>query len=166
MPSYIQEEGDLIFPLRRHGICGRISHGRKNPFQEVYMPNFGELLRRLRGSRSQREVATDLQMPVTTLSTLENQETVPRGPVLKKLAVYFGVSVTYFYSSSASEMKSTCAASAWLQRVRHNSNIKETIATYAPPDYPEEIKNKIAEKIAERISKNKRGNKTSNRSET
>ena len=38
------------------------------------MPKFGELLRRLRGDRSQREVADELGMPVTTLSTLENQE--------------------------------------------------------------------------------------------
>ena len=125
------------------------------------MPNFGELLRRLRGGRSQREAAAELQMPVTTLSTLENQQSVPRGPVLKKLAGYYGVSISYFYSSSAAEMKPTGAASAWLQTVRRDSNVKETIATYAQPDYSEEIKNKIAEKIAEKVSERKSGNKTS-----
>jgi transcriptional regulator with XRE-family HTH domain len=130
------------------------------------MQNFGELLRRLRGGRSQREVAGELQMPVTTLSTLENQQSVPRGPVLKKLAGYYGVSVSYFYTSSATEMKPTSAASAWLQTVRRDSNVKETIATYAQPDYSEEIKNKIAEKIAEKVIEKKRGNKTSPGSKT
>ena len=80
------------------------------------MPDFGQLLRRLRGGRSQREIAVELQMPVTTLSTLENQEAVPRGLVLKKLAGYFGVSVSYFYSSSASEMRATGAASRGCRR--------------------------------------------------
>jgi transcriptional regulator with XRE-family HTH domain len=130
------------------------------------MPNFGELLRRLRGGRSQREAAAELQMPVTTLSTLENQQSVPRGPVLKKLAGYYGVSISYFYSSSATEMKPTGAASAWLQTVRQNANVKETIATHASPDYSEEMKDKIAEKIAERVSEKKRGNKTSHSSKT
>jgi transcriptional regulator with XRE-family HTH domain len=130
------------------------------------MPDFGQLLRRLRGGRSQREAAAELQMPVTTLSTLENQQTVPRGPVLKKLAGYYGVSVSYFYSSSATEMKPTGAASAWLQTVRRDSNVKETIATYAQPDYSEEIRSKIAEKIAEKVSEKKRGNKTSHGSKT
>lgn len=130
------------------------------------MPDFGQLLRRLRGGRSQREVATELEMPVTTLSTLENQQNVPRGPVLKKLAGYYGVSVTYFYSSAATEMKPTGAASAWLRTVRHDSSAKDKIATYAQPDYSEEIKDKIAEKIAEKISEKKSGNKTSHGSKT
>jgi len=46
------------------------------------MENFGERLRRLRGDRSQKEVATKLGLPVTTLSSLENQDTIPRGEVL------------------------------------------------------------------------------------
>jgi transcriptional regulator with XRE-family HTH domain len=119
------------------------------------MPTFGELLRRLRGTRSQREVAADLKMPVTTLSTLENQESVPRGPVLKRLADFHGVSLTYFYTSSASEMKPSGAASAWLQTLRQEVHAKETIATYASPDYTDETKNKIAQKISERIRENK-----------
>ena len=130
------------------------------------MPDFGQLLRRLRGGRSQREVAAELQMPVTTLSTLENQQSVPRGTVLKKLAGHYGVSVSYFYSSSATEMKPTGAASAWLQTVRRDSNVKETIATYAQPDYSEEIQDKIAEKIAEKVNEKKRGNKTSHGGKT
>jgi transcriptional regulator with XRE-family HTH domain len=105
-------------------------------------------------------------MPVTTLSTLENQQAVPRGLVLKKLAGHFGVSVSYFYSSSASEMRPTSAASAWLQTVRRDTKVKETIATHAPPDYSDEMKDKIAEKIAERVSEKRRGNKTSHSSKT
>ena len=128
------------------------------------MPYFGELLRRLRGARSQREVAGELQMPVTTLSTLENQQGVPRGPMLKKLADYYGVSASYFYSSSAAEMKPTGAASAWLQTVRQNSNVKDTVATYASPDYSDEVKNKIAEKIAEKLNEKNRATKTSHHS--
>src|SRR5690348_15201180 len=100
------------------------------------MPNFGELLRRLRGDRPQREIAEDLRMPVTTLSTLENQETAPRGPVVRKLASYYGVSVSYFYSTASTEMKSSAAASAWLKKVRTRSDVKDgVIATYAAPDY-------------------------------
>lgn len=130
------------------------------------MPDFGQVLRRLRGGRSQRQVADELEMPVTTLSTLENQSNVPRGLVLKKLAGYYGVSVTYFYSSTATEMKPTGAASAWLQTVRHDSSAKDRIATYAAPEYSEEIKDKIAAKISEKISEKKSGDKTSHRSKT
>jgi transcriptional regulator with XRE-family HTH domain len=122
------------------------------------MPNFGELLRRLRGGRPQREVAADLGMPVTTLSTLENQQSVPRGPVLKKLASYYGVSVTYFYQTTGSEMKPSNSAREWLDYLRGRPPVKDTIATHAPPEYPEEIKKQFAEKIRE-----KRDASTSNR---
>ena len=46
--------------------------------------DFGSRLRRLRGTRTQKQVAADLQMPITTLSTLENQQAVPRGVMLKR----------------------------------------------------------------------------------
>jgi len=141
-----------------------LAPGRNNSNQEMYMPKFGELLRRLRGNRSQREVAADLQMPVTTLSTLENQESIPRGPVLKKFAGYYGVSLAYFYTGSGSEVRSTGAASAWLQTVRKGVDVphaKETIATYASADFSEDFKNKIADKIAQKLSEKKSANKTS-----
>jgi transcriptional regulator with XRE-family HTH domain len=144
----------------------RLKPDGKNPYREGNMPDFGELLRRLRSDRSQREIAADLKMPVTTLSTLENQRTIPRGPVLKKFADYYGVALAYFYSNSASEMKPTGAASAWLQAVRRERNVKETIATYATADYPDEVKDEIGQKIAAKIAENKRGHKTSRRNET
>lgn len=114
------------------------------------MPEFGDLLRRLRGNRSQREVATELEMPVTTLSTLENQASVPRGPVLKKLSEYYDVPPTYFYSGSALRMKPSESARDWLALVRSDTDSKETIATYAGPDFPDSLKAKLAEKIRER----------------
>lgn len=114
------------------------------------MPKFGELLRRLRGSRSQREVSLELGMPVTTLSTLENQDTLPRGPVLKKFADYYGVPLTYFYPAITSEPKATDSARAWLKQVAQEANGIEGIATHAPPEYPEEIKRMFAEKIREK----------------
>ena len=110
------------------------------------MPKFGELLRRLRGDRSQREVAKELGMPVTTLSTLENQGFVPRGPVLRRLTEYFGVSATYFYPAAPVTMKPSDSAREWLALVRQ-STAKEAIATYAPPEFPEDIKQELAEKI-------------------
>lgn len=113
------------------------------------MAGFGDLLRRLRGNRTQKQVANDLQMPITTLSTLENQENLPRGPVLKKLADYYGVPLTYFYSSSTSEMKPTDAAKAWLQHVR-SAAVKDTIATFAPPDFSEEFKRRVADTIKQK----------------
>ena len=101
--------------------------------------HFGELLRRLRGPRTQKEVSTDLDMPVTTLSSLENQESVPRGPVLKRLADYYGVEITYFYSAPTSEMSSTSTAREWLLSLRDKPGVaKDAIATLAPPDYPDE----------------------------
>lgn len=114
------------------------------------MATFGELLRRLRGQLSQRRVAEDLKMPVTTLSSLEHREGVPRGTVLKKLADYYGVPLGYFYSPSASEMRPSCAAKAWLQAVREQSDAKETVATHAPPGYPDEVRDLIARRIREK----------------
>ena len=114
------------------------------------MPGFGELLRRLRGTRSQRDVAADLAMPVTTLSTLENQESVPRGPVLKRLADYYGVQLTYFYPPTASEMKPSDPAREWLRSLSHKSIDQEVIATYAPPDYPDAVKKQFAQKIRQK----------------
>jgi transcriptional regulator with XRE-family HTH domain len=111
------------------------------------MPDFGELLRRLRGARSQKEVASDLEMPVTTLSTLENQNQVPRGAVLKRLADYYGVPLTYFYPPTTSKMVTTDSARQWLEEVRKGSIDNDAIATHAPPDYPEEAKKRFAEKI-------------------
>jgi len=112
--------------------------------------SFGELLRRLRGSRAQREVAEELGMPVTTLSTMENQETAPRGLVLKKLADYYGVPLTYFYSGPTSRMQSSAPAREWLLSLKERSVKNTGIATHAPPEYSDSVKKEFAEKIKQK----------------
>lgn len=123
------------------------------------MANFGELLRRLRGSRPQKDVAAELDMPVTTLSTLENQAAIPRGAMVKRLADHYRVPMVYFYASVASEMKSSDSAKEWLKSLRENTDAKDAIAAHAPLDYPDEIKSKIVEKIRQvKNAKTARGN--------
>jgi transcriptional regulator with XRE-family HTH domain len=114
------------------------------------MPKFGELLRRLRGERSQREIAAELGMPVTTLSTLENQDSVPRGPMLRKLCDYFSVPPSYFYPGAPAPMRPSDAAREWLSQVRANATAKDTIATYAPPEFSDEMKRHLAERIRQK----------------
>jgi transcriptional regulator with XRE-family HTH domain len=111
---------------------------------------FGERLRRLRGNRQQKQIASELDMPVTTLSTLERQTSVPRGAVLKRLADYFGVPVSYFYGETSFEMKSSDGAKAWLQALREKAIDKDAIATHASPKYSEEVKKLFAQKIREK----------------
>lgn len=111
------------------------------------MAGFGDLLRRLRGSRTQKEVASLLEMPVTTLSTLENQEAVPRGAVLKRLADFYGVPLNYFYAAPSAEMKATDTAKAWLHQLKNTAAKEATIATYGPPHLSKELKQRIAEAI-------------------
>lgn len=114
------------------------------------MAGFGDSLRRLRGSRTQKEIASSLGMPVTTLSTLENQETVPRGAVLKRLADFYGVPLSYFYSAPSAEMKATDAAKAWFQKLKKNNAKVNAIATFASPDFPEDLKQRIADTIKQK----------------
>lgn len=114
------------------------------------MAGFGDSLRRLRGSRTQKEVAFELGMPVTTLSSLENQDTVPRGAVLKRLADYYGMPLSYFYSAPSAEMKSTDAAKAWLRQLKNSQVKSNAIATFASPDFPEDLKERIAHTIKQR----------------
>lgn len=88
-------------------------------------------------------------MPVTTLSTLENQDSVPREPVLRRLAEYYRVPPAHFYSAAPVTMKPSASAREWLALVRQ-STAKDGIATYAPPEFPEAVKTKLAERIRQR----------------
>ena len=124
-----------------------------------HLSTFGDRLRRLRGGRQQKNVAAELDMPVTTLSTLENQDSVPRGAVLKKLADYFGVPISYFYGEAIFDIKSNDAARAWLHTIREKSVDKDVVAMHAPPEYSEE-ENKL---FAKRIREKKRGQTSHNR---
>src|SRR5262245_1377395 len=78
--------------------------------------HFGERLRRLRGSKSQREIAEALQMPPTTYASLERQEDIPRGEMLRRLTGFFKVPVNYFYPSDPT--RSDQLAKAWLGALR------------------------------------------------
>jgi transcriptional regulator with XRE-family HTH domain len=114
------------------------------------MENFGQRLRRLRGDRSQREVATGLGIPPTTLSTLENQETVPRGETLQKLAEYFKVPMSYFFRQTNIELKGSDSARAWLQHLQQPVVGKDTVATQANASLDEDIKEQIAQRLRKR----------------
>jgi transcriptional regulator with XRE-family HTH domain len=122
------------------------------------MQNFGLRLRKLRGDRSQKEVAAELGMPVTTLSTLENQDTIPRGEVLQKLAECYKVPINYFYKAVATEIKASAAAQAWVQQLREHDEGKDTVATQSNILLDDKDLEKIAERMRQRraqISDNK-----------
>lgn len=112
------------------------------------MAHFGERLRMLRGTRSQKEVAKGLRMPQTTLSTLENQQTVPRGEVLRRLADYFGTGVDYFFPSESAQP--SAAARAYLRSIRHAIPDSKTVVTHSTLQLDGETKNKIHERIRQK----------------
>ena len=114
------------------------------------MENFGERLRRLRGNRSQREVASEMGKPQTTLSTLENQRAVPRGKVLEELSTFYSVPVSYFLAESGPTDK----AREWLRSVREtDSKGKETVATHAESPVWESDKKALAKWIEKKLGK-------------
>lgn len=117
------------------------------------MENFGERLRRLRGERSQKQVASELGMPQTTLSTLENQESVPRGELLQKLADYFNIPLSYFYEPRPSQLTSTAAAKTFLQSLKRPLRGRDTVATQTTDQVDEATKQRIAERIREQLGK-------------
>lgn len=111
--------------------------------------HFGRRLRRLRGERSQKEVAEALEIPTTTLSSLEQQETVPRGPMLQRLADHFGVSRDYFYPP---DPRATMGAREWLRQLRDASfHGRPTIATHADIDFDDDTKARFAENVRHRL---------------
>jgi transcriptional regulator with XRE-family HTH domain len=112
------------------------------------MSTFGERLRRLRAGRSQKEIAESLGMPQTTLSTLENQQAVPRGDVLNRLAEFFGVAVTYFYDVPATPPSD--AAKNWLQQLKQDVKGHETVAFHSSVQVSSDIKETIAKKLREK----------------
>lgn len=61
--------------------------------------NFGERLRRLRGKKSITEVAKACEISPSALSMYENSQRVPRDPVKRRLASYYGKSVGYIFFS-------------------------------------------------------------------
>lgn len=53
----------------------------------------GEILKELRGGKSQSTVANDIGVPQTVLSSWENDERQPRDEKKKLIADYYGVTV-------------------------------------------------------------------------
>ena len=115
--------------------------------------HFGRRLRRLRGERSQREVAEGLGIPTTTLSSLEQQEAAPRGAVLLRLADYFSIPIDYFYPRGP---RSSESARAWLQQLRHTAfDAAPTIATHADVFFDDDTKERFAERVRQRLAEAK-----------
>jgi transcriptional regulator with XRE-family HTH domain len=107
--------------------------------------HFGEKLRRLRGDRTQKSVAEALEIPQTTLSSLENQKSIPRGDVLRNLAEYFKVSIEYFYDAPV--LESSDQAKTWLDDVRKKAEGRDTVATHSNLQLDSKTLEQIAEKL-------------------
>ena len=58
----------------------------------------GQRLRNLRGIRTRRGVSKETGIPYSSLEAYECGTRVPSGPVKKKLADYYGVSVESIFS--------------------------------------------------------------------
>jgi transcriptional regulator with XRE-family HTH domain len=112
---------------------------------------FGVKLKHLRGERSQRSVAAELKMPITTLSTLENQENVPRGEVVAKLAAFYNVPLTYFYESASSGGRSD-AASSWLRSIKESSEVAQETVAFHGEDVSPVLRSHMAAVIKKKIS--------------
>jgi len=57
----------------------------------------GETLKKLRGSRTQAEVAKALGISISALSMYENGERIPRDEVKKRVAEYYGRTVQHIF---------------------------------------------------------------------
>lgn len=112
------------------------------------MEHFGDKLRRLRGDRPQKSVAQALEIPQTTLSSLEKQTSVPRGDMLRRLADYFAVPIDYFYEVPPTQV--SASAKVWLQHLRTESKGRDTVATHSRIAFNEVEREKIAQKIREK----------------
>jgi transcriptional regulator with XRE-family HTH domain len=117
------------------------------------MEKFGERLRKLRGERPQKEIAAHMGIPTTTLSTLENQDTIPRGEVLRKLADCYKVPISYFYEAASPKVRSSDAAHAWLQSLREPAVGKDIVATQSTAQLDDDTLEKIAERMRLRRAK-------------
>jgi len=114
------------------------------------MLHFGERLRHLRGNRSQKDVARELGIPQTTLSTLENQERAPRGERLQELVDFFGVPAEYFLGEQSAEPSPS--ARAWLMEIRSSEAKSARIATHSGRRLSDQQEQQIREKIREKAA--------------
>lgn len=118
--------------------------------ERAVMANFGQRLRHLRGESSQREIADALGIPATTLSTLESQESIPRGEVLQKLTDFFRVPITYFYIEDEGPSSPTDAAREYVKRLRKPEQGAETVATQSSVPLDDATRKKLADLILQK----------------
>ena len=90
-------------------------------------------------------------MPPTTFSSLEAQETIPRGEVLRKLADFFRVPLSYFYADSTPSLKPTDAARDYLRRLREPISGPDAFATQANVILDDGSRQKLAELFRRKI---------------
>jgi transcriptional regulator with XRE-family HTH domain len=119
------------------------------------MEQFGEKLRRLRGATPQKTVAEALGIPQTTLSSLEKQGSVPRGDVLKKLSDFFKVPVDYFYDEPGPRVSE--GALAWLQQLKGDAKVRDTIATRSSVPLDSRTSEKLAERMRQKFDEENSG---------
>lgn len=121
------------------------------------MGKFGEKLRRLRGDRAQKDVARELGLPQTTLSSLEKQEGIPRGDLLRKLAEHYSVAIEYFYGSPP--LESTTNAKNWLRQIREEEPLSGGLATHSTVEFSPDDKKTITDALIEAAKKSASGAK-------
>ena len=61
------------------------------------MRGFGERLVKLRGKRTQQEVADALEISVSAVGMYEREERIPRDELKLRMAKYFNRSVQYIF---------------------------------------------------------------------
>lgn len=57
----------------------------------------GNRLKKLRGNRTQTEVAKALGISVSAVSSYENGERIPRDPLKKKIAKFYDTDISIFF---------------------------------------------------------------------
>jgi transcriptional regulator with XRE-family HTH domain len=93
-------------------------------------------------------VAAELEIAATTLSTLENQQALPRGEMLEKLAGYYQVPISYFFPNEPT--KPSAAATGYLQSIRRTDPRPHAVATHSTLDLDHDKLVKIREKMRQK----------------
>lgn len=69
--------------------------------------SYGKRLVKLRGTRSQAEVARDIGIATSTLGMYETEQRVPRDPIKVALAAYYGTTVQEIFFKEEKQQYST-----------------------------------------------------------
>ena len=71
---------------------------------EINCVKVGKALRELRGERSREEVAGELQISPSALAMYEQGERMPRDNIKVRIANYYQVPITIFFTGNAHAM--------------------------------------------------------------